>query len=126
MNNIIDKAISYFNSKFGPVFLTALTVFLLFTSYKRSENTFIIYIFFLVVILISVVIMITFLSKPGNKKEYSPIFNKAFLTLLVSIVTLLLIKTMFTFNLFPIIAITLSVFLFYSSLHTVLKYFNSK
>ena len=43
MNNIIDKAISYFNSKFGPVFLTALTVVLLFTSYKRSENTFIIY-----------------------------------------------------------------------------------
>ena len=126
MNNIIDKAISYFNSKFGPVFLTALTVVLLFTSYKRSENTFIIYIFFLVVILISVVLMITFLNKPGNKKEYSPIFNKAFLTLLVSIVTILLIKTMFTFNLFPIIAITLSVFLFYSSLHTVLKYFNSK
>ncbi len=126
MNNIIDKAISYFNSKFGPLLLTAFTVFLLFISYKRSENTFIIYIFFLVVILISVVLMVTFLNKAGNKKEYSPIFNKAFLTLLVSIITLLIVKTMFTFNLFPIIAITLSVFLFYSTLHTVLKYFNSK
>jgi hypothetical protein len=124
MNKFIDKALAVFNSRFGAILMTIVTVFLLFTVYKRSENANIIYLFFIIVILISIVFMITFLNyMVSGKKEYSPLFNRAFLTLMSSIITLLIVKTMLTFNFFPILAITISVFLFYYTLHELFKSF---
>lgn len=127
MNKIIDKAIDAFNSKFGVIIMTILTVFLLFITYKKADYINIIYLFFVIVIVVSIALMITFINcMIAGKKEYSPMFNKTFLTLIVSIVTLLVIKTMLIFNLFPIIAITLSVFLFYSTLNQLFMHFKSK
>ena len=95
--------------------------------YDASGNFNLTVVFFTFLVLISTALMIIFLHYLATgKKEFIHLFNMAFLTMLLSILTLMLLKTMVILGPIPLLVLIISVFLFYSTLNELINHLCKK
>lgn len=119
MNKNIEKFMQFINKEIMifPLLLTLVTVFLcLYNNESSSDFTAIVGILRLVVLMSAIFMVLFFHYSHEGKSKYSSLFAQAFISLLMGIMSLLLLKTMQKFGYVPYLIITISIYLFYSIL----------